>query len=83
MSDDRESKAPETVLYVAQVAVVKRIRMLVVESWEYLSHWSAFPNGVSKILRSINFELPQIIRLGLYNLSVHFFQSFTVELLLR
>jgi hypothetical protein len=37
MFDDRESKIPETVLYVAQVAGVKRIRMLVVESWEYES----------------------------------------------
>jgi hypothetical protein len=31
------TKIPETVLYVAQVAGVKRIRMLVVESWEYES----------------------------------------------
>jgi len=60
MFDDRESKIPEIVLYVAQVAGVKRIRMSVVESWEYeslecISEWS-FENFT--VFRSVNFKTP-------------------------
>ena len=63
MFDDRESKAPETVLYVAQVAKRKKNSNVggeelgISESLECISDWR-FENFT--VFRSINLELPQL-----------------------